>query len=211
MNNSKFLILLLILSVAGCRNKSGSERRTPDSLSVAPPRADTAAVVKSDTLPPPAPPANTTVSAPSGLPLESARVPFAGKFAADDPPDYAAGINAYRADSFAVAVRHLRAASRDQKLDWQIWFYLGISEYFAGNTREAIHALSTVDKLGPHPAYGLKARWYLANAYLMENNVVRAERILGSIVAQGKDYHSEAEGLLSRMKALPDSLRKKGN
>jgi hypothetical protein len=147
------------------------------------------------------------VSGPRGeldIDLESARVPFTGKILAEDPPEYRTGIEAYRADSFAVAAERLTTASRAQRLDWQIWFYLGIAEYFAGNAPAAVRALSTVEKLGPPPSHQIKARWYLANAYLLANNPQRAARVLGSVIAQNKDYKTEAAVLLAKVKALPD-------
>ncbi|MBI5060377.1 hypothetical protein HZB60_11425 [candidate division KSB1 bacterium] len=117
-------------------------------------------------------------------------------------PGYRAGLIAYQAGDYVTAQRELRTATRKQRLDWEIWFYTAMSAYLTGDTREAIHGFEMVERYSAPEVPRMQARWYQANAYLLEGSITRGSKVLEFIARQNRQYAAEAQALLAKISEL---------
>jgi hypothetical protein len=189
-----FLLLAVTVIAAGCKR--------PET----PPAATTPSPVAIDTVAPTKPvitdisvnrAAADTVSLMSSL--EKSAVPYTKELPSAEIPGYRAGIEAYKAGDWVTAQRELRNAAREQKLDWEIWFYAGIAAYMNGDTREAVQGCLMVERYSAPEGPRMQARWYQANAYLKEGHMTRGRKVLEFIARQNKQYADEARALLRKI------------
>jgi len=105
------------------------------------------------------------------------------------------GMSYYSVDDYSNAISRLRKAVKGapDRVDW--WLYLGVSYYLNRQPKRAIQALAKADS----PTYATlqeRARWYLAQAYLLRRDPQKADPLLEWIVAQDRMYASQADSLL---------------
>ena len=110
------------------------------------------------------------------------------------------GMKSYVRKDYAGAIRSLKQAVRTESQD-EWWLYLGVSYFMNHETASAINALEKADTLSP---LKLKtpARWYLAQAYLVDRKIDRAKPLLESIVASKNERSALADSLLAQIRAV---------
>jgi tetratricopeptide (TPR) repeat protein len=134
------------------------------------------------------------------LPYEGS-LTLRGEEARAGKEDFDKGMEAYLQADYQRAARYLRAAvgkSSDQA-EW--WLYLGVCSYLQRDAKRAIQSLGRADELA-QGRVKLRARWFLAQTYLLAGDRDRAEPLLEWIVAQKRDYSQDATDLLNHVRTL---------
>ncbi|GAB4497752.1 MAG: hypothetical protein OHK0019_31930 [Saprospiraceae bacterium] len=111
--------------------------------------------------------------------------------------DYQAGMAAYDAKRYDEATRLLDAYV-SQNPDNAARVYLGVARLMLGQSKEAIPPLADAAQ-SPEPPIQETALWYLALAYLQNNNVRAAVQALEAIPTDGI-YGTQARELLEKIK-----------
>ena len=107
------------------------------------------------------------------------------------------GMAAYSTGNYAVAIEELRLAASQQTDDPETVFYLGLAQLGDKQPGAAIQHLSSVRT---DPDYGQTADWYLALAYLFEDNAQEAQEVLKEIVATPSHaYKDKANTILEQL------------
>ncbi|HEX7344511.1 MAG TPA: hypothetical protein VF398_09610 [bacterium] len=112
------------------------------------------------------------------------------------------GMEFYQENNFKAAAGLLATAVQEDSLEGRYWLYLGISYYLDHQARRAVAALTKAESLSD-PAQRNRARWYLAEAYLLQQDTVRSMPLLQSLVNEGYEYSEEADSLLIRVREMP--------
>jgi hypothetical protein len=76
-----------------------------------------------------------------------------------------------------------------------------VCSYLQRDAKQAMKALGRADELA-RGRLKLRARWFLAQTYLLNGDRDRAEPLLEWIVAQERDYCQDAADLLNRVREL---------
>jgi Flp pilus assembly protein TadD len=108
----------------------------------------------------------------------------------------------YQKNNFKLAIGPLAKAVQEDSLEGRYWLYLGISYYLDHQAAQAATALTKAESLSD-PAQRNRARWYLAQAYLLEQDTVRSMPLLQSLINEGFEYSEEADSLLIRIREMP--------
>lgn len=110
------------------------------------------------------------------------------------------GMKRYREKDYPAAIPRLTeaVASDSRNGVWQL--YLGLSYYLDKQPKPAIEHLRAAGNLAPSQYYRISADWYLAQAYLMENDARRAIPLLDSVRTRSLDYAARADSLLMKIK-----------
>jgi tetratricopeptide (TPR) repeat protein len=134
------------------------------------------------------------------LPYEGSMT-LRGEAAVKGQEDFDAGMQAYLRTDYKEAARHLKRAveKTSDRAEW--WLYLGICSYLQHDPKPAIRALGRADELA-RGSDRIRARWFLAQAHLLQGNRESAEPLLEWIVTQNKDYYKEAFDTLTRLREL---------
>jgi tetratricopeptide (TPR) repeat protein len=127
--------------------------------------------------------------------LEKAKIPYTGDAPAKKSTEFTAGMAAYQSDDFKTAQGELDKAARIEKVDWEVWLYLGSAAYMNGDTRQAIFSFSMVERYSAPAAPREQARWYMANSYLQTGSVTRAKKILQTLAERKGAYAERASAL----------------
>ena len=109
------------------------------------------------------------------------------------------GMEFYQKNNFRAAIALLGKAVQEDSLEGRFWLYLGISYYLDHQAAQAVTALTKAELLS-EPAQRNRARWYLAQAYLLEQDTVRCIPLLKSLINEGFEYSEEADSLLIRIR-----------
>jgi tetratricopeptide (TPR) repeat protein len=125
----------------------------------------------------------------------------AGQINVEAQKAFNAGMAEYLRDNYDLAIQHLKRAVRRAPEESQYWFYLGVSQYLArhpGSGIEALNrALSTTDE-----SLRAKARWYLAQAYLLRGDLKQVQLHLHEIIGVGGEYSARADSLLKQIETF---------
>jgi len=111
------------------------------------------------------------------------------------------GMEFYQENNFKAAIGLLEKAGQEDSLDGRYWLYLGICYYLDHQAPQAVTALTKAELLSD-PAQRNRARWYLAQAYLLEQDTVRSMPLLQSLVNEGFEYSEAADSLLIRIRDM---------
>lgn len=113
------------------------------------------------------------------------------------------GLVAYDNSDYVEAVRWLSKAHRAEPDNYLASFYLGASYLMLAQPDSAAaslqHAVGT-----PWQEQAVRARWLLANTYLLQDEVSRAKEQLRLVQAAGGEYANEATELLARLQERED-------
>jgi tetratricopeptide (TPR) repeat protein len=125
----------------------------------------------------------------------------AGQINVEAQKAFNAGMAEYLRDNYDLAIQHLKRAVQRAPEESQYWFYLGVSHYLARHSGPAIEtlnrALSTTDE-----SLRAKARWYLAQAYLLRGDLKQAQLHLHEIIGVGGEYSARADSLLKQIETI---------
>jgi len=106
------------------------------------------------------------------------------------------GIAAYEVANYEQAITYLTQHQKDN-FDGNVQFYLGLSQLFNNNLKEAVGTLErTVDNTVP-PVQDA-AQWYLALTYIRNNQIPAAKLVLENIQAN-LIYGEKASALLKKL------------
>ncbi|TKJ39943.1 hypothetical protein CEE37_09405 [candidate division LCP-89 bacterium B3_LCP] len=111
------------------------------------------------------------------------------------------GMQCYQEDEFESAIPLLEKAVTGDPDNGTYLLYLGICNYLDRNPSPAIEALIRAELRTP-PAQRNRARWYLAQSYLLAGNHTEAVKILELLTEQQLEYAEEAETLLMKIDDL---------
>lgn len=78
------------------------------------------------------------------------------------------------------------------------WLYLGMTRFAQHDAKGAIKSLRRAERDG-QGLVKMRARWYLAQSYLLAGNVRAAEPLLHSVAAEDGEYMDDARVLLDRI------------
>lgn len=115
-------------------------------------------------------------------------------------PEFEAAMRLYQQHDFAGAGVALKAVTMRDPGDEAAHFYLGISELMAGQTSEGIQALQRAAGLGG-AIYVESAHFYLAKAYLHQNDAAHARDELDVILQLHGDLEAQARDLRTAIDA----------
>ncbi|MCX6601837.1 MAG: hypothetical protein NT025_09815 [bacterium] len=134
------------------------------------------------------------------LPYEGS-LTLRGEGAVAGKEDFDKGMEAYLQADYRRATKYLRQAVNQSSGQAEWWLYLGVCSYLQRDAKQAMKALGRADELA-QGRVKLRARWFLAQTYLLNGDRDRAEPLLEWIVAQKRDYYQDATDLLNRLREL---------
>jgi hypothetical protein len=116
------------------------------------------------------------------------------------PPDainplFSEGMKAYSIGDYKNAARVLTNAAKQTPREWSVWFFLGMSYYLDKQAKPAISALLQADSLNQY-ALEVEIKWYLAQAYLLNNDPKNALPYLQWLEDKPGEYSSKAKTLI---------------
>jgi len=115
-----------------------------------------------------------------------------------------AGMTAYRSQQYDVAVSKFALCTSREPARWDAWLFLGISRLMQKKATPAIRALEKADSLSGL-AMKVEIRWYLAQAWLLKGDAVKATPYLAELaVSESDQYKDKARELLRRLKEIQD-------
>ena len=110
------------------------------------------------------------------------------------------GMRGYMRKDYATAIKNLKLAVQSEpQAQW--WLYLGVSHFMNHESTPAIRALEMADTLSS-PFLKTTVRWYLAQAYLVEQKGDRAKPLLESVVASKSARSASADSLLAHIRSV---------
>ena len=110
------------------------------------------------------------------------------------------GMANYKNDNFEDAITDLKKAVELTPDEGEWLQYLGVCYYLDRQAQPAIETLTKADSLTAF-FQKLRIRWYLSQALLLNDEADRAIPYLEWIVAQNKEYVSQAETLLAAIES----------
>jgi predicted Zn-dependent protease len=113
-------------------------------------------------------------------------------------------MNDYRHGDYNSSIKNLKFAVRHAANRAQWWLYLGVSYFLNRQGEFAVAALKNADFLAPQDLKPT-ARWYLAQAYLLGENVDKAMPLLKWISEQKSDYATAADSLAMHVQSVADN------
>lgn len=111
------------------------------------------------------------------------------------------GMSAYGAGDYGTAVSKLRKATQSNPSLGTGWLYLGVAFYVTKEPKSAIQALLQAVAHTDHAAQDY-ARFYLAQAYLLDNQPGPAQRLLSELDRQGGPLAARADSLSARVRRM---------
>ncbi len=120
----------------------------------------------------------------------------------EDPKEIEKAIDAYGNENYAKAIVLFDAILENPSSTYPSYFYNGLSNLAVGNSQAAIDALEVV--LTTDNDLQETAQWYIALAYLQQDDIAKARSVLQLLSAnENNAYQSKAVKILSE---LPDSI-----
>lgn len=110
------------------------------------------------------------------------------------------GMEEYLDNDYGEAISYLAKATKINPGEGEWWLYLGVSYYLDHQAGPGIESLSKADSLTVNTSRN-RARWYLAQAYLLSGDAQTALPLLEALINQEEEYASEAYELLTKIKA----------
>lgn len=110
-------------------------------------------------------------------------------------PLFLEGMKHYNEDDFKNASKILKKATQESPERWDYWFYLGVSYFLNKQPKPAIAALSEADKLNKY-ALEIEIKWYLAQAYLLNEDSNSALEYLQWLENKPGEYSYRAKKLI---------------
>ncbi len=112
---------------------------------------------------------------------------------------FESAMDSYAAGNYAAASKGIK---RSLKLDSQQpdrWLYLGAAQFAQKKPKAAIESLRNADRDGKGVTK-IRARWYLAQSYLLNGEVRPAEDLLEWLVARDGEHAEDARSLLAKLR-----------
>lgn len=106
------------------------------------------------------------------------------------------GMKAYERGDYRESIKYLEMATNESPNEWDYWLYLGICYYLDHQEKLAIVALTKSETLNRF-ALRIERQFYLAQAFLMNNEPEKAIPLLKWIRDEKVEYSAKAESLLS--------------
>jgi Flp pilus assembly protein TadD len=115
-------------------------------------------------------------------------------------------MKAYNENDYKNAARILSNATQESPNDWSLWFFLGVSYYLDKQAKPSINALLQADDLNKY-ALEIEIKWYLAQAYLLNNDPQSALPYLLWLKEKPGDYSSKADALLEAIQDIDNNIQ----
>lgn len=109
-------------------------------------------------------------------------------------------VEAYAEQEYEKAIPNLQRAIEQKPQDHRLHLYLGNCHLALGQSKEAIEVFEgIINNLQYNTLFTVRARWYLALAYLRMDDVNKASKQLKMVVTNGGFKKEEAEALLDEL------------
>jgi len=128
--------------------------------------------------------------------------------AGEADPSFDEGMKAYLEGNYGDAIVNLRNAVEKAPENGSWWLYLGVCYYLERDAKAAVKALARADTLAQF-SDKTRARWYLAQAHLLNGDANQAIPLLQWLIDQEKTYAGKADSLL-RIVQSKQTLEQKG-
>jgi tetratricopeptide (TPR) repeat protein len=112
------------------------------------------------------------------------------------------GMELFRGGDYKGAAYHLDDATLKDPQNGNYWLYSGMSQFLRHRAAAAIEALTRAEQLTEYTQKN-RARWYLAQSYLLMGDPTRAVPYLKLLRDEQFEYSEEAAGLLAKIDAVP--------
>jgi tetratricopeptide (TPR) repeat protein len=112
------------------------------------------------------------------------------------------GMDLFNRGNYKGAAYHLGEAAFNDSANGTYWLYSGMSQFLRHRAAAAIAALTRAEQLTEY-AQKNRARWYLAQSYLLMGNPARAVLYLKLLRDEQFEYSEEAAELLAKIEAVP--------
>jgi tetratricopeptide (TPR) repeat protein len=121
-----------------------------------------------------------------------------GMTASSTNPLFSKGIKAYNDGDYKKAAAILAQVTSETPNEWPGWFFLGVSYYLDQQAKPAIAALLVADSLNDY-AMELEIKWYLSQAYLLDNDPDNALPYLRWLEDKPGEFSSKAKSLIKEI------------
>lgn len=116
-------------------------------------------------------------------------------------PLFSKGMKAYSENDYKNAIMILKAATVESPKEWSAWFFLGASYYLDRQAKPAIAALLEADNLNRY-SLEIEIKWYLAQAYLLDNAPNKALPYLQWLEEKPGEYSPKAKELVKSIQEV---------
>lgn len=100
---------------------------------------------------------------------------------------------------YKEAIDMLKVELSDQPNDWMCWFFIGVCCFLSSRPSGAIQGLLEAEKYA-NGAMQSEINWYLAQSYLLANNMEKGkDRLLWFLDRDSDNYHQPALNLLAQL------------
>ncbi len=111
------------------------------------------------------------------------------------------GMEYYLRGNYRDAISNLNKAVEKTPENGAWWLYLGVCHYLERDAKAAIKALTRADSLTQY-SNKTRARWYLAQAHLLNDDANQAIPLLQWLIDQRKTYADKADSLLTGVRSI---------
>lgn len=108
------------------------------------------------------------------------------------------GMAYYQNNEYQNAATELQKVLALEPQNGLTWLYLGVCYYLTKDSNSAIASLKKAVELNGNVLLN-RSRWYLAQSYMLSNDVPSARTQLELLVAEQLEYSKEAETLLQKL------------
>jgi len=122
----------------------------------------------------------------------------AGLSTSSTNPLFSKGLQAYNDGDYKNAAAILKEVTEESPKEWSGWFFLGVSYYLDKQAKPAIASLLVADSLNKF-AMEIEIKWYLSQAYLLDNDPGSALPYLQWVEGKPGDYSSKAKALIKEI------------
>ncbi|MCB1060673.1 MAG: T9SS type A sorting domain-containing protein [Calditrichaeota bacterium] len=121
-----------------------------------------------------------------------------GKAGPAGSEEYQQGLEAYGKADYKKAAKFFADAVAKSPEQGEWWLVLGVCQVLQREPQEAIVSLKKAEKLTEEPSTS-RARWFMAQSYLMTEELGRAVKLLEGLANDGKAYRDDSRNLLTQM------------
>jgi len=111
------------------------------------------------------------------------------------------GMEYYLKGNYKDTISRLTNAVEKAPENGTWWLYLGVCHYLERDAKAAVKALTRADSLSQF-SDKTRARWYLAQAHLLNGDANQAVPLLQWLIDQRKTYAGKADSLLTRVQSI---------
>lgn len=121
--------------------------------------------------------------------------------ASEADQEFVLGMQQYLRSDYPAAIHYLSKAIELNPEEGEFLLYLGICYYLNRQAEPAIETLTLAEQATVY-SLNSRARWYLAQSYLLACRAEEAQPILEGLSDQKRDYSQDADKLLKKIRSI---------